>query len=517
MKKNYFTATGLMMAIALASGFSACSNENGDDGTDIIKKGEPITIKAQIDASADTRTTVTPGADGTAAVKWAAQDAFELFGDADHHTFTLAAGGEDKNSADFTGTAVGLSSTYNAFYPAIKAKKADGQTAADHFNEIVLSVAGQAQAGDDAANHLGAYSYMTASKSAQDNFSFTHLMMMLSLNITLPEAATPTSLVISTPDGNLLYSGMNGDGTGKVAVNEQILALSGITSVTSFKAHLMMIPFALANQKMVITVNCEGGKKYAVTKENVTMNYQVGLRYTASVTLVASTSSSVFDDTVIASQGEDFSSGSGTALDPYIISNAMQLQKMTMTFARGVYYKLDTDINVTASGWGPIGDSGTPFSGHFDGNNHKITGSLSGNSNRTAGFFGQVAGATIKNLKIEANVTNTASNRGNTGGIAGFCATPKSVITNCTVTGSIVGVNADYCYTGGIVGNAAYGEVVNCHFSGSSITGTILGGLVGYSDVDGSAVYDCCTSTYSPLLGTASTGSLKTCNHGSHQ
>lgn len=128
---------------------------------------------------------------------------------------------------------------YNAFYPAAKAKKADGQ-AAGAFSEIVIRVAGQAQAGDNSTAHLGAYSYMQASDSVQDHLNFTQLMTMLNLKITLPEAATPTSLVLRTPDGYLLYSIMYADGTtAKVAAKEQTLALSGITNATSLSVFVV--------------------------------------------------------------------------------------------------------------------------------------------------------------------------------------------------------------------------------------------------------------------------------------
>lgn len=493
MKKNYyFTAARLMMAVALAAGFTACSNENENGGIDTNKKGEPITITAQINAPAGTRTTVAPSSDGTASVKWAAGDAFELFGDADHQTFSLAQGGEGGSNANFTGTAVGVSATYHAFYPATKALKAGGQ-AANTFNEIVLSVDGQAQTSENNASHLGVYSYMTASNSTQDNFSFAHLMTMLSLNITLPEAATPTSLDISTPDGNLLYSSMNADGGNKTATNKQTLALSGMTGVTTFKAHLMMIPFALANQKMVITVNCEGGKKYAITKANVTMTYTAGLRYTATVTLAGAAATFLFDASVAASQGEDYSSGSGTASDPYIISNAKQLRKLVLTTSSTDCFQLATDIEVRSDiSWTPIED----FEGTFDGNGHKITGTLNGtNSDGEMGVFADLYGAIIKNLTVEADVTNTGQeDYAITGGIAARDYDNVNTIINCTVRGTVTGGNKELNYTGGIIGYVGQttSQIINCHFDGT---------MVGYSDCTGGMaglnkgkVYKCCTN-----------------------
>lgn len=66
--------------------------------------------------------------------------------------------------------------------------------------------------------------------------------------------------------------------------------------------------------------------------------------------------------------------GSGTSADPYIITTAAQLADIP-TFGMSAFYKLENDIDLSSYGnWTPIGSSGTPFKGVFDGNKHEITG-----------------------------------------------------------------------------------------------------------------------------------------------
>ena len=73
-------------------------------------------------------------------------------------------------------------------------------------------------------------------------------------------------------------------------------------------------------------------------------------------------------------QPADAMTGSGTEADPYIIYNVTDLQAMNDHL--GAYYELGNDIDASAtSGWNG-GDGFVPvgkFTGHFDGNSHKIT------------------------------------------------------------------------------------------------------------------------------------------------
>jgi hypothetical protein len=139
-----------------------------------------------------------------------------------------------------------------------------------------------------------------------------------------------------------------------------------------------------------------------------------------------------------------FSGGEGTADDPYLISNAAELDAV-----RGFldsHFKLANDIDLTSygagynggAGWSPIGKEGVnpnwnmnAFKGTFDGDGHTISGLYIDNIFSGTNFFslfGKVSGATIKNLGVtEVNINSTSQQ---TGAIAGRLET-STVIMNC--------------------------------------------------------------------------------------
>ena len=103
----------------------------------------------------------------------------------------------------------------------------------------------------------------------------------------------------------------------------------------------------------------------------------------------------------------DFSSGTGTMEDPFVISTADELNNMRNNLA--AHYKLEADIDLSTwietnspkTGWQPIGTSATPFTGNFDGNGHAIENIWISMDSENVGFFGVVGGnVTIKRLAI---------------------------------------------------------------------------------------------------------------------
>ena len=103
----------------------------------------------------------------------------------------------------------------------------------------------------------------------------------------------------------------------------------------------------------------------------------------------------------------DFSSGTGTMEDPFVISTADELNNMRNNLA--AHYKLEADIDLSTwietnspeTGWQPIGTSATPFTGNFDGNGHAIENIWISMDSENVGFFGAVGGnVTIKRLAI---------------------------------------------------------------------------------------------------------------------
>jgi len=207
------------------------------------------------------------------------------------------------------------------------------------------------------------------------------------------------------------------------------------------------------------------------------------------------------------SGGDDNFSGSGTELDPYIITTPEQLAQLA-TFvnagtapyaAAGIYYKLGNDINLgiapynTDPGWTPIGNSNTrQFRGVFDGNHKNITGLyINSTTLQYAGLFGYTeTGSEIKDLGIlDADITVTEDLGTNTytGGIAGYNG---GSLSNCYSTGSVKRFHGSYStvyiYAGGIAGlNATGGSITNCYStavvnsSSSNVNNCYSGGIAG--------------------------------------
>ncbi len=125
-------------------------------------------------------------------------------------------------------------------------------------------------------------------------------------------------------------------------------------------------------------------------------------------------------------------------------------------------YILDNNIDLTGYSWTAIGTSSLPFTGEFDGNGYSVTG-LSG----TQGMFAVVNGGTVKNLKVEGNV----SGRDSIALVAGSLLGAGQVL-NCYASGSVSGRN----YVGGLVGqtNNSSNLITNSCFIGE-ISGSARG------------------------------------------
>lgn len=204
-----------------------------------------------------------------------------------------------------------------------------------------------------------------------------------------------------------------------------------------------------------------------------------------------------------------FGGGNGAQGNPYLISNARELKKLVDDSNNGIYYivdantyfKLTTDIHVTANEWIPIGGHSTYwFRGNFDGNGHIISGTLKSSKYDIFGFFGRLSGdytegksIRISNLTIAATVKNeTSLSPRFCGAIAG--TTQNTTIINCHVTGMEIR-NEPPCIVGGIVGLFAEdynrNSIENCSVSTNISGGGIMGGIVGYNNSKGVVIMNC--------------------------
>jgi len=160
--------------------------------------------------------------------------------------------------------------------------------------------------------------------------------------------------------------------------------------------------------------------------------------------------------------------GSGTELDPYIITNLDQLQMMNDDM--NAYYKLGNDINASAShvwtnGFEPIGKqtpSESQFNGYLDGQNFIINNLyINRPTTNDVGLFGYTdrnysqPKSYVKNLGL-TNIDFTGGYR--TGGLIGRST---SEINNCFVTGKVTG-DAGNSVVAGFIGQSLE-PISNCY------------------------------------------------------
>ena len=183
-----------------------------------------------------------------------------------------------------------------------------------------------------------------------------------------------------------------------------------------------------------------------------------------------------------------------TEEDAYVISNADQLNLLSERVNSGntyanKYFKLGANITYnknTANNFTPIGISGHPFSGHFNGNEKTISGiNINLPEGESVGLFGYTNGAEIYDLTLD---NSSISGYSTVGGIVGdgntiatYAGRMISTIRNCFVTGSVnvTGVSDN---TGGICGEA--GSVEGCRSEANVKGKRFVGGITGYLEVN---------------------------------
>lgn len=169
--------------------------------------------------------------------------------------------------------------------------------------------------------------------------------------------------------------------------------------------------------------------------------------------------------------------GTALALAEGTVSSAKEFAAMDASGS----YTLTKDIIVTE----PYAND---FSGTFDGNGHTVTLAISGDSDYQALFAKLAAGAVVKNVMVDGEVTGTD----NIGGIAGI-ATNATIIA-CANKATVAATGR---YVGGLVGKGTGLTMTSCYNQGavsSTRTRPInMGGIAGY--VDGGASVENCYNT----------------------
>lgn len=180
-----------------------------------------------------------------------------------------------------------------------------------------------------------------------------------------------------------------------------------------------------------------------------------------------------------------FTSGIGTALDPFIVSTLDELQQIKSFETK--HYKLQNDIDASPtktwnikdgsseySGFIPIGTSVIPFSGSFDGAGFEVDSLYIDDTSKSyVGLFGSVSsGASIEDIGL-TNIDISGEHY--VGGLIGHVG-PGTSLTKSFTTGIVEGSDG----IGGLVGNLS--GTLTLSYSDVDVTGAeSVGGLVGQS------------------------------------
>ncbi len=185
----------------------------------------------------------------------------------------------------------------------------------------------------------------------------------------------------------------------------------------------------------------------------------------------------------------------------------------------GKTVKLCADIDLESAEWIPIGGnasadgkSARQFAGTFEGDGHVIENLSVSEGNYYVGFFGDLKGATIRNLGIESGMVTGAAK------VAGLAGTIRSNvrIENCYNKANICGKSGN----GGIVGMVSGSDCIieSCYNSGNVGGNSSTGGILGY--LAGSATNMAVQNSYNSGVATngivgssneTATGSMTNC------
>ncbi len=228
-----------------------------------------------------------------------------------------------------------------------------------------------------------------------------------------------------------------------------------------------------------------------------------------------------------------YSGGTGDPCDPYQIATKTDLLALaanTTDYNQCFILTADIDMQgqvftgaiIAANSGSSPSFQGTPFTGTFDGNGHKILSFTTNAADFTyvGGLFGCIYGGSVKNLGLEnfsvsglnyvgslvgvnygtiSDCYSTGSVSGS-GGAGGLVGDNSGIISNCYSTGAVSG--ASY-FVGGLVGYNYQGTLTSCYATGSVSGYEYVGGLAG-------ANYSIITNCYSTgsVSGTYDVGGL---------
>lgn len=187
-----------------------------------------------------------------------------------------------------------------------------------------------------------------------------------------------------------------------------------------------------------------------------------------------------------------FSGGTGTISDPYLIASASDLDNIR--HYPGLYFMQTCDINLNVapynvtSGWSPIGSNNSLY--HYDGHENKIIGLTRSQVQLygMGGLFQGLSGGYIRNVIMEDfDIESTKA-----GALAYSCA--GTIIENCHVSGTFSECDYPGDWVGGLLATASNSSSLNNCSAWIAVSGNMpgVGGIVGLasdSSIDSCRAY----------------------------
>ena len=166
--------------------------------------------------------------------------------------------------------------------------------------------------------------------------------------------------------------------------------------------------------------------------------------------------------------------GTGTKIDPYLISSEEDWKKATSMLNNTTYYfKLTKDLDFSNKKFYMFGSKTIPFNGILDGNNKKIS-SVTLNLEKSSyiGLSGYASNGVIKNINIDKFIVKGDSYVGTLTGEQRVDINASVNVTNSNVSGN--------SYVGGVYGAArtvSYVVTDNVNVRGNTSVGGIVGNV----------------------------------------
>lgn len=185
-----------------------------------------------------------------------------------------------------------------------------------------------------------------------------------------------------------------------------------------------------------------------------------------------------------------FYAGEGTAASPFLVASPQQLQHINDSrhLESGQYFLQVSDLDCSVyDNWIAVG-SDQPFRGVYDGGGRRIKNLTMTGSATYCGVFGQLGGATIQNLGVDASCSFNLEQGLIGGGIVAQSSRGDNQIRQCFSEADIriLDTQGNTVRLGGILGNSEGGELTlqNCYSSATLTVGDVqhihLGGILGY-------------------------------------